>query len=204
MLVNSASRSAIGSGSRSRLHGPSDCCDMSRTRHAFREPVGLPVPRPGQTNNNTAERSLRHAGIWRQLSFGTQSDAGSRFGETMLNVTSRARRDISIIMRYIADRTKLGDRTHRGYSSTRHPTVRNAPLRCLRCLRGSLRSPARDSFEIPTGSSTRPMTTSVVQRLLHYLIARWRLEATTTLTLPVALVLSNTTSTQQGHLVLYH
>ena len=41
--------------------------------------------------NNEAERALRHAVIWRKLSFGTQSDAGSRFVETMLTVIETCR-----------------------------------------------------------------------------------------------------------------
>jgi transposase len=41
--------------------------------------------------NNEAERALRHAVIWRKLSFGTQSDAGSRFVETMLTVVETCR-----------------------------------------------------------------------------------------------------------------
>ena len=47
-----------------------------------------------EPTNNAGERSLRHAVIWRKLSFGTQSAAGSRFVETMLTVieTCRQRR----------------------------------------------------------------------------------------------------------------
>ena len=39
-----------------------------------------------EPTNNASERSLRHAVIWRKLSFGTQSERGSRFVETMLSV----------------------------------------------------------------------------------------------------------------------
>ena len=39
-----------------------------------------------EPTNNAAERSLRHAVIWRKLSFGTQSANGSRFVETLLSV----------------------------------------------------------------------------------------------------------------------
>ena len=39
-----------------------------------------------ETTNNSDERSLRHAEIWRKLSFGTQSESGSRFVETLLTV----------------------------------------------------------------------------------------------------------------------
>ena len=41
--------------------------------------------------NNAGERALRHAAIWRKLSFGTQSDGGSRFLETMLTVIETCR-----------------------------------------------------------------------------------------------------------------
>ena len=45
-----------------------------------------------EPTNNAAERALRHAVIWRKLSFGTQSPAGSRFVERMLTVIETARR----------------------------------------------------------------------------------------------------------------
>jgi transposase len=45
-----------------------------------------------EPTNNTAERALRHAVIWRKLSFGTQSAAGSRFVERMLTVIETCRR----------------------------------------------------------------------------------------------------------------
>jgi transposase len=47
-----------------------------------------------EPTNNGAERALRQAVIWRKLSFGTQSAAGSRFVETMLTTieTCRQRR----------------------------------------------------------------------------------------------------------------
>ncbi len=42
--------------------------------------------------NNAAERALRHAVIWRKLSFGTQSPSGSRFVERLLTVVETCRR----------------------------------------------------------------------------------------------------------------
>jgi transposase len=45
-----------------------------------------------EPTNNAAERALRHAVIWRKLSFGTQSAAGSRFVERMLTVIETCRR----------------------------------------------------------------------------------------------------------------
>jgi transposase len=44
-----------------------------------------------EPTNNASERALRHAVIWRKLSFGTQSEAGSRFVETMLTVIETCR-----------------------------------------------------------------------------------------------------------------
>lgn len=44
-----------------------------------------------EPTNNEAERSLRHAVIWRKLSFGTQSISGSRFVETLLSVITTCR-----------------------------------------------------------------------------------------------------------------
>ena len=44
-----------------------------------------------EPTNNASERSLRHAVIWRKLSFGTQSESGSRFVETMLTVVETCR-----------------------------------------------------------------------------------------------------------------
>jgi transposase len=44
-----------------------------------------------EPTNNASERALRHAVIWRKLSFGTQSAGGSRFVETMLSVIETCR-----------------------------------------------------------------------------------------------------------------
>ena len=44
-----------------------------------------------EPTNNAGERSLRHAVIWRKLSFGTQSANGSRFVETMLTAIETCR-----------------------------------------------------------------------------------------------------------------
>lgn len=45
-----------------------------------------------EPTNNAAEQALRHAVIWRKLSFGTQSASGSRFVERLLTVTETCRR----------------------------------------------------------------------------------------------------------------
>ena len=45
-----------------------------------------------EPTNNPAEQALRHAVIWRKLSFGTQSRAGSHFVERLLTVIETCRR----------------------------------------------------------------------------------------------------------------
>jgi len=45
-----------------------------------------------EPTNNAAEQALRHAVIWRKLSFGTQSTSGSRFVERILTVIETCRR----------------------------------------------------------------------------------------------------------------
>jgi transposase len=45
-----------------------------------------------EPTNNASERALRPAVIWRKLSFGTQSSAGSRFVETILTVVETCHR----------------------------------------------------------------------------------------------------------------
>ena len=47
---------------------------------------------PGvEPTNNAAERSLRHAVCWRKTSYGTDSEAGSRFAERMLTAMASCR-----------------------------------------------------------------------------------------------------------------
>jgi transposase len=62
------------------------------TRHEGVEPT-----------NNASERALRHAVIWRKLSFGTQSAAGSRFVETMLTVIETCRQQQRPVFDYLVD-----------------------------------------------------------------------------------------------------
>jgi transposase len=45
-----------------------------------------------EPTNNAAEQALRHAVIWRKLSFGTQSRSGSQFVERLLTVIETCRR----------------------------------------------------------------------------------------------------------------
>ena len=55
-----------------------------------------------EPTNNASERALRHAVIWRKLSFGTQSAAGSRFVETMLTVIETCRQQGRPVCDYLA------------------------------------------------------------------------------------------------------
>jgi transposase len=65
---------------------------MCRELHTHRDWLWTFVRREGiEPTNNAGERALRHAVIWRKLSFGTQSAAGSRFVETMLTVIETCR-----------------------------------------------------------------------------------------------------------------
>lgn len=54
-----------------------------------------------EPTNNSSERALRHAVIWRKLSFGTQSAAGSRFVETMLTVIETCRQQRRNVFEYL-------------------------------------------------------------------------------------------------------
>jgi transposase len=56
-----------------------------------------------EITNNVSERSLRHAVIWRKLSFGTQSAKGSRFVETMLTVIETCRQQERNIFTFVAN-----------------------------------------------------------------------------------------------------
>lgn len=56
-----------------------------------------------EPTNNASERALRHAVIWRKLSFGTQSAAGSRFAETMLTVVETCRQQSRNVHAYLAE-----------------------------------------------------------------------------------------------------
>jgi len=54
-----------------------------------------------EPTNNAAERSLRHAVIWRKLSFGTQSEPGSRFVETLLTTIETCRQQHRSVIDHI-------------------------------------------------------------------------------------------------------
>jgi transposase len=61
-----------------------------------------------EPTNNAAERALRHAVIWRKLSFGTQSASGSRFVERMLTVIETARRRGRNVFAWLTEAVRAG------------------------------------------------------------------------------------------------
>ena len=61
-----------------------------------------------EPTNNASERALRHAVIWRKLSFGTQSAGGSRFFETMLTVIETCRQQSRNVFAYVT----VADQAH--------------------------------------------------------------------------------------------
>ena len=87
-----------GAFSGNRLFAGS-CDELYRGRHHLWTFVDVEGVGP---TNNQAERALRHAVIWRKLSFGTQSEAGSRFVETMLTVIETCRQQRRNAFDYIA------------------------------------------------------------------------------------------------------
>jgi transposase len=56
-----------------------------------------------EPTNNGAEQALRHAVIWRKLSFGTQSASGSRFVERMLTVIETCRRQERNVFQWLVE-----------------------------------------------------------------------------------------------------
>lgn len=54
-----------------------------------------------EPTNNSSERALRHAVIWRKLSFGTQSGGGSRFVETMLTAIETCRQQNRSVLDFV-------------------------------------------------------------------------------------------------------
>jgi transposase len=54
-----------------------------------------------EPTNNAAERALRHAVIWRRVSGGTDSEAGSRFVERMLSAVATCRQQRHGVLEYL-------------------------------------------------------------------------------------------------------
>lgn len=75
---------------------------MCKELHKHRAWLWTFVDHPGvEPTNNTAERAIRPAVIYRKLSFGTQSASGSRFIERMLTVSETCRLQNRSIFAYL-------------------------------------------------------------------------------------------------------
>ena len=55
-----------------------------------------------ETTNNSAERALRHAVLWRKSSGGTASEWGSRFVERVLSVAATCRQQGRHVLDYLS------------------------------------------------------------------------------------------------------
>jgi transposase len=54
-----------------------------------------------EPTNNAAERALRHAVCWRKTSYGTDSEAGSRFVERVLTVVATCRQQGRDVLEFL-------------------------------------------------------------------------------------------------------
>ncbi len=54
-----------------------------------------------EPTNNAAERALRHAVMWRKTSYGTDSEAGSRFVENILTIVATCRQQGRSVLEYL-------------------------------------------------------------------------------------------------------
>ena len=83
---------------------------ICRPLHARRDWLWTFVDVEGiEPTNNTAERALRPAVIYRKLSFGTQSEAGSRFVERMLTISETCRLQGKSVFTYLTAAMKAKD-----------------------------------------------------------------------------------------------
>jgi transposase len=75
------------------------CSGMCRELLKFERRLWTFVRVPGvEPTNNTAERSIRPAVLWRKTSFGVQSKRGGEFVERMLTVRASCRlRGVSVV-----------------------------------------------------------------------------------------------------------
>jgi transposase len=78
--------------------------EVCRELYWYRERLWTFLDQEGvEPTNNAAERSLRPAVIWRKLSFGTQSAAGSRFVETLLSIIETCRQQARDLFAFVTD-----------------------------------------------------------------------------------------------------
>ena len=76
------------------------CRDILQRREALWTFVQVEGVEP---TNNTAERSIRPGVLWRKGSFGTQSEEGSRFVESMMTVVSTLKQQQRNVLEYLTE-----------------------------------------------------------------------------------------------------
>jgi transposase len=85
------------------------CKNILKLEYALWAFVYIPGLEP---TNNVAERPLRRAVLWRRRSFGTQSDAGSRFVERMLTTVTTLRQQKRDVLGYLTQACAAAIRGH--------------------------------------------------------------------------------------------
>jgi len=92
---------------RGAFSGNARLVGMCRELHAHRASLWTYLDQEGiEPTNNASERALRHAVIWRKLSFGTQSAKGSRFVETLLTIIETCRQQTRNVFQFVSDTVK--------------------------------------------------------------------------------------------------
>ena len=87
---------------RGRFSGNRKLVGMCKELYAHREWLWTFLEVEGvEPTNNVSERALRHAVIWRKLSFGTQSRHGSTFVATILTVVETCRQQSRNVFAYL-------------------------------------------------------------------------------------------------------
>jgi transposase len=95
-------RAIEGAVSRGRGYSRSEISGVCKEIHKLQDALFTFVDHDGvDPTNNHAERLLRHAVIWRKLSFGTDSAKGSRFVERMLTVVMSLRMQQRNVLDYM-------------------------------------------------------------------------------------------------------
>jgi transposase len=101
-LMDPIRREVEGLLLRGLFSGNPELVGMCRELHAHREWLWTFLEVEGvEPTNNVSERALRHAVIWRKLSFGTQSAHGSRFVATILTVAETCRQQSRNVFEYL-------------------------------------------------------------------------------------------------------
>ena len=87
---------------RGQFSGNPELVGMCRELYAHREWLWTFLEVEGvEPTNNVSERALRHAVIWRKLSFGTKSPHGSRFVAAILTVVETCRQQSRNVFEYL-------------------------------------------------------------------------------------------------------